>query len=185
MVEITDSTIVPGLKVLRPSIFEDHRGQYVETFNVRDYRFLDDDGAPLQWLEDDISVSHAGVLRGLHGDRRTWKLVQCLRGEILLAVVDMRAASPAHRRWQSLRLDDRARRQVLIPAGCANGHYAFADCIFSYKQTQLYRGAEHQFTVRWNDPSLGIEWPTDDPVLSVRDAAAPDLPPFEPTGRGA
>ncbi|MEM9596173.1 MAG: dTDP-4-dehydrorhamnose 3,5-epimerase [Acidobacteriota bacterium] len=177
MVQIRDSETIPGLKLLEPSIFEDARGQYVETFNRRDYRFHDAAGRPVDFVEDDISCSHAGVLRGLHGDDRTWKLVQCLRGEIYLVVVDMRADSPALRRWQGFRLDDRNRHQVLIPAGCANGHYAVSDCIFSYKQSELYRGAQHQFTVRWNDPALGIDWPVTEPLLSDRDRTAPDLPP--------
>ena len=179
MVRIIDSEIIPGLRRLEPSIFEDHRGQYVETWNHRDYRFDDGSGKILDFVEDDVSASHAGVLRGLHGDDRTWKLVQCLHGAIVLVVVDMRQDSPAHRHWQSFELDDRNRHQVLIPAGCANGHYAIRDCLFSYKQSHLYRGAENQFTVRWNDPSLGIEWPVDDPVLSERDATAPDLEPVE------
>lgn len=180
MVKIEDSSVIPGLKILTPSIFRDHRGEYVETYNHRDYNFVNDNGEPLEWVEDDISCSHAGVLRGLHGDERCWKLVQCLHGSILLAVVDMRSGSTAYRRWQTFAIDDENRQQVLIPAGCANGHYVFNDCIFSYKQSALYRGQEFQFTVRWDDPSLGIDWPVANPVLSDRDANAPDLPPETP-----
>lgn len=177
MVTIEFSDTISDLRILQPSVFRDHRGQYVETFNSRDYRFEDSEGRLIDFVEDDISSSYAGVLRGLHGDDRTWKLVQCLHGEIYLVVIDMRPQSPSYRHWQGLTLDDRERRQVLIPAGCANGHYAVSDCIFSYKQSQLYRGARHQFTVRWNDPALGIDWPCDQPILSERDANAPDLPP--------
>lgn len=176
MVHIADSELIPGLKILTPDVFRDHRGQYVETFNRRHYVFEDGDGQPLDFVEDDVSRSRAGVLRGLHGDDRTWKLVQCLWGRIVLAVIDMRADSPAFRRWQRFELDDENRRQVLIPAGCANGHYAITDCLFGYKQSAYYRGAEKQFTVRWNDPAIGIDWPCESPVLSERDAGAPDLP---------
>ncbi|MEO1085779.1 MAG: dTDP-4-dehydrorhamnose 3,5-epimerase [Acidobacteriota bacterium] len=175
MVSILSSDVVDGMKIFEPSIFTDHRGQYVETYNHRDYAFADAAGEPLDWVEDDISCSHAGVLRGLHGDDRTWKLVQCLRGEIYLAVIDMRRGSPTYRAWQGLTLDDVDRRQVLIPAGCANGHYAVSDCIFSYKQSELYRGQGAQFTVRWNDPSFEIDWPCSDPMLSERDASAADV----------
>lgn len=174
MLKIEDSAQIPGLKVLTPPIFEDHRGQYVETFNIRDYRFHNGNGELLSWVEDDISCSKAGVLRGLHGDDRTWKLIQCLHGRIFLAVIDLRRDSPAYGRWQGFDLDDRERRQVLIPAGCANGHYAIEACIFSYKQSHLYRGAEFQFTVRWNDPAFAIQWPCEDPVTSERDRSAPD-----------
>ena len=177
MVHILDSEVIPGLRILEPDVFRDHRGQYVETYNRRDYRLADERGRVLDFVEDDVSCSHAGVLRGLHGDDRTWKLVQCLHGEIVLVVVDMRRRSPAYRRWQRFSLDDRDRRQVLIPAGCANGHYAVTDCLFGYKQSAYYRGAEHQFTVRWNDPALGIDWPCQEPVLSERDAGAADLGP--------
>ena len=174
MIQIEDSSVIPGLKILTPKIFEDHRGQYVETFNIRDYRFHNDDGELLTWVEDDISCSHAGVLRGLHGDDGTWKLIQCLHGSIYLAVIDLRRGSAGYGRWQGFSLDDKARRQVLIPGGCANGHYAVESCIFSYKQSRMYRGAEHQFTVRWNDPTFGIDWPCEDPVTSDRDRDAAD-----------
>ncbi|MEM6796246.1 MAG: dTDP-4-dehydrorhamnose 3,5-epimerase [Acidobacteriota bacterium] len=174
---VTESAIIPGLLRIEPSVFRDARGEYFETYNRRDYRFGDGLGGTLEFVEDDISRSKAGVLRGLHGDERTWKLVQCLSGAIHLVVLDMRPGSPALRRWQGFDIDDRNRHQVLIPAGCANGHYAYSDCLFSYKQSELYRGAEHQFTVRWNDPSIAMEWPCEDPVLSQRDAGAPDLDP--------
>ena len=185
MVRIDDSELIPGLKILTPDVFRDHRGQYVETFNRRDYRLEDSQGQPLDFVEDDVSRSKAGVLRGLHGDDRTWKLVQCLWGSIVLAVVDMRSDSPAYRRWQTFELDDENRQQVLIPAGCANGHAAISDCLFGYKQSAYHRGAEHQFTVRWNDPAIGIDWPLepaalDQLVLSERDANAPLLPASNP-----
>ncbi|MEL7061575.1 MAG: dTDP-4-dehydrorhamnose 3,5-epimerase [Acidobacteriota bacterium] len=181
-IEIQASREIPGLRLVRPDVFEDHRGRYVETWNVRDYRFLDLEGEEIVFVEDDISRSHAGVLRGLHGDGETWKLVQCLLGEIVLVVVDMRPDSPAFRRWLRFDLSAANRLQVLIPAGCANGHLALSDCLFSYKQSRHYGGAERQFTVRWNDPGLGIPWPVDRPILSERDASAPDLPPV-PAGR--
>ncbi|MEM8930828.1 MAG: dTDP-4-dehydrorhamnose 3,5-epimerase [Acidobacteriota bacterium] len=176
MPSIESSVDIPGLVVVTPEIFEDHRGQYVETWNARDWDLRDEHGEPLRFVEDDLSCSEAGVLRGLHGDDRTWKLIQCVSGRIRFVVVDMRRSSPAFRRWRAFELDDRDRRQVLVPAGCANGHYAHTDCIFGYKQSAYYRGQGAQFTVRWNDPSLAITWPTDAPVLSARDAAAPDLP---------
>ncbi|MEM8960885.1 MAG: dTDP-4-dehydrorhamnose 3,5-epimerase [Acidobacteriota bacterium] len=178
MVTFRESAIIPDLKIFEPSIFRDHRGEYVETFNRDDYRFTRPDGTTIEFVEDDISRSHTGVLRGLHGDDRTWKLVQCLHGAIHFVVVDMRIDSPAYRRWQAFHLDDQNRHQVLVPAGCGNGHYAIRTCLFSYKQSERYSGAANQFTVRWNDPSLAIEWPVDDPTLSERDRSAPDLPPL-------
>ncbi len=177
--KVEQSSRIPHLCVITPEIFSDHRGQYIETWNADDWDLRDEAGCSLTFVEDDLSCSKAGVLRGLHGDSRTWKLIHCVAGRIRFVVVDMRPTSPAFRQWQSFELDDRERRQVLVPAGCANGHYAHVDCVFGYKQSARYRGQGKQFTVRWDDPSLAIEWPTSSPILSARDASAPALEPVE------
>ncbi|MCC7359392.1 MAG: dTDP-4-dehydrorhamnose 3,5-epimerase family protein [Anaerolineales bacterium] len=170
------SRVIADLKLITPDIHYDYRGEYVETFSRRGYDFHDAAGQPIEFVEDDISVSRRHVLRGLHGDSRTWKLIQCLQGEFYYVVADLRRGSPSYRRWESFILNDRNRRQVLVPAGCANGHLVLSDtCIFSYKQSQYYSGAHDQFTVRWNDPFLNIHWPIQNPLLSERDSTAPLL----------
>lgn len=148
-----------------PGIYKDQRGEYVCTWNFEDYftQF------GIDFVEDDISVSHKNVFRGLHGDHETWKLVQCLYGEIILAVVDCRR--PKYE-YQLFNLDDVHRTQILIPPGCANGHYVLSDkAIFSYKQSEYYSGAKNQFSLRYDDPAIGIKWPIEgmNPILSERD----------------
>lgn len=173
---VHDSQTIADLKLITPQIHYDYRGEYVETYSRRSYQFTDRDGQPIEFVEDDISMSRQNVLRGLHGDSKTWKLIQCLYGEFYYVVADLRRASPTYRRWESFILNDRNRRQVLVPAGCANGHLVLsASCVFSYKQSQYYSGAGDQFTVRWNDPALNIHWPCPDPILSLRDSTAPLL----------
>jgi len=172
----TESSQIPGLRVIRPRVFHDFRGEYVETFSERNYRFEDGSGKTVQFVEDDVSISRHRTLRGLHGDSKTWKLIQCLSGEILVAVVDMRQDLPSYLAWETFAVNEKNRVQILVPAGCANGHLCLSErCIFSYKQSQYYQGTETQFTVRWDDPAVGIWWPIKDPILSERDSAAPLL----------
>jgi dTDP-4-dehydrorhamnose 3,5-epimerase len=174
--KIEDSAKIQGLLIISPEIFYDFRGEYVETFSRLRYDFKDKDAQPIEFVEDDISVSRHSVLRGLHGDGKTWKLIQCLYGEFYYVVADMRPNSPTYLNWESYILNDRNRKQVLVPAGCANGHLCLsATCIFSYKQSQYYTGVGTQFTVRWDDPKLNIFWPLRTPLLSERDATAPFL----------
>ena len=174
--KISESTKIPGLRVITPEVFHDFRGEFVETYSAKTYQFQDCSGQPIAFVEDDISVSRQHVLRGLHGDANTWKLIHCLFGALYYVVVDMRKGSPCYRRWESFDLNDQNRKQVLVPAGCANGHLVLSDkCIFSYKQSQHYSGMQNQFTVRWNDPKLKIFWPVPQPLLSHRDQGARDL----------
>ena len=171
--QIKESQKISDLKIITPYIFHDFRGEYVETFSKKDYLFTDSNGSSVDFVEDDISVSKHGVLRGLHGDAKTWKLIQCLIGEIYVVVVDMRKDSPTYLNWEAFAVNEKNRIQILIPAGCANGHLCLSEkCIFSYKQSQYYSGMENQFTVRWDDPRLQIFWPINNPMISVRDASA-------------
>ena len=161
-----EATNIEGVTTFTPGIFEDHRGYYVETFNQRDYEAV---GVTAAFVQDDISVSRKGVLRGLHGDQKTWKLVSCLMGEIYLAVLDCRNGSATKGAWQAFTITDRNRLQVLVPPGVANGHLVLSDrAMFHYKQSEYYDPGS-QFTVRWNDPSHGIWWPAETPMLSHRD----------------
>jgi dTDP-4-dehydrorhamnose 3,5-epimerase len=154
-----------------PTRFEDFRGEYVETYNRELYV---EAGIDQDFIQDDISVSHRHVLRGLHGDRKTWKLVSCLYGRFYLVVVDWREDSPRRGQWEAFNLSDKNRLQVLIPPGCGNGHVVLSDqAIFHYKQTTTY-DRESQFTLLWNDPSLDIWWPVREPMLSRRDEGRPD-----------
>ena len=158
---------IKGLILFKPEIFYDFRGEYINTYNIEDYDFIGD------FVEDDFSISRKNVLRGMHGDSETKKLIQCLHGSILLGVADLRKDSPSYLQSRLYLLDDRNRHQVLVPEGCVNGHYVLTDtCIFSYKQNKLYTGAENQISVRYDDPWIKVPWGIKDPILSTRDSNA-------------
>lgn len=168
-----ETTSLDGvLLITPPTIFEDFRGHYVETWNQQLYANA---GIDHPWVQDDISVSDHHVLRGIHGDGGTWKLVSCLTGRFYLVVVNNDPASPQFHRWQGFTLSDINRQQVLIPPKFGNGHLVLSDrAMFHYKQTSFY-DRPSQFTLRWDDPALGIYWPVANPILSIRDAEAPFL----------
>ena len=158
-----------GLAVIEPSIFYDFRGEYVETWNKQNYEVFAE-LMDVEFVQDDISTSVKHTLRGLHGDFETHKLISCVYGSLFVAVVDMRPDHPTYLTWETFSLNDRNRKQVLVPPGFANGHLVMSEsAIFSYKQSTYYQGAHRQFTVKWNDPKVGIEWPIDNPILSSRD----------------
>jgi len=155
------------LQITPPTLFEDWRGEYVETYNEQLYR---EQGIEVQFVQDDISVSDRHVLRGLHGDATTWKLISCLYGKFYLVVVNNDPESPQYRQWASFVLSDANRKQVLIPPKFGNGHLVLSDkAIFHYKQNTYYDRAG-QFTLLWNDPELGLWWPVPNPLVSRRDA---------------
>ena len=155
------------LQITPPTLFEDWRGEYVETYNEQLYR---EQGIEVQFVQDDISVSDRHVLRGLHGDAITWKLISCLYGKFYLVVVNNDPESPQYRKWASFVLSDANRKQVLIPPKFGNGHLVLSDkAIFHYKQNTYYDRAG-QFTLLWNDPELNLWWPVPNPLVSRRDA---------------
>lgn len=155
------------LQITPPTLFEDWRGEYVETYNEQLYR---EQGIEVQFVQDDISVSDRHVLRGLHGDAITWKLISCLYGKFYLVVVNNDPESPQYRQWASFVLSDANRKQVLIPPKFGNGHLVLSDkAIFHYKQNTYYDRAG-QFTLLWNDPELNLWWPVPNPLVSRRDA---------------
>ncbi len=155
------------LQITPPTLFEDWRGEYVETYNEQFYR---EQGIDVQFVQDDISVSDRHVLRGLHGDANTWKLISCLYGKFYLVVVNNDPESPQYRQWASFVLSDANRKQVLVPPKFGNGHLVLSDkAIFHYKQNTYYDRAG-QFTLLWNDPELNLWWPVPNPLVSRRDA---------------
>lgn len=170
--EVRKSDLDGVLVITPPTIFEDFRGQYVEIYNRDLYRQA---GIAVDFIQDDISQSSHRVLRGIHGDGQTWKLVSCLHGKFYLLVVNNDPASPQYRKWTSFTLSDRNRQQVLIPPKFGNGHLVLSDsCLFHYKQNTTYDRSS-QFTILWNDPAYGFWWPINDPILSRRDQGLSDV----------
>jgi dTDP-4-dehydrorhamnose 3,5-epimerase len=155
-----------GVLLIEPDVFEDHRGEYIETYHEKLYK---ENGIHPSFVQDDISVSSKHVLRGIHGDATTWKLISCHYGRFYLVVVDCNPGSADFGAWESFVLSDRNRHQVLVPPSFGNGHLVLSDlAIFHYKQSTYYDRAG-QFTYRWDDPKLNIWWPVKNPILSMRD----------------
>ena len=164
---VTKTKLDGVLLVKPPTIFEDFRGTYVETYNEQIYHAA---GITTKFVQDDISVSTRHVLRGIHGDGETWKLVSCLYGKFYLAVINNDSASPQYKKWEGFTLSDANRLQVLIPPKFGNGHVVLSEtAIFHYKQNTYYNQAG-QFTIAWNDPQYKIWWPIPHPYVTQRDA---------------
>lgn len=167
--EVQKTKLDGVLLITPPTIFKDFRGSYVELYNEELYNKA---GITTKFVQDDISTSSLHVLRGLHGDLKTWKLVSCLQGEFYLMVVNWDETSPQYRQWVAFTLSDQNRQQVLIPPKFGNGHLVLSQqAIFHYKQSTYY-DRPGQFTIMWNDPSLNLPWPVKNPVLSKRDGGS-------------
>lgn len=146
--------------------FRDFRGEYVETYNIDLYR---EHGIDVKFVQDDISVSYRNVLRGMHGDFKTWKLVSCLHGSIYYVVACCDEKKPSFGKWEAFELSDANRHQVLVPPGHGVGLLSLSEkIIFHYKQSTYYE-PRGQFTFKWDDPRFNITWPVKDPIISKRD----------------
>jgi dTDP-4-dehydrorhamnose 3,5-epimerase len=167
-------TALSGVKIVEPAIFSDSRGRFFESFSAGRYR---DAGISNDFVQDNVSVSLRGVLRGLHlqNPAQQGKLVMVLSGAVMDVAVDVRAGSPTFGRHVAIRLDGESHRQLWIPRGFAHGFAVLSDeAIFLYKCDAPYdRGSE--IGIRWNDPDIGIDWGVEQPILSEKDAAAPFL----------
>lgn len=152
-----------------PTNFEDFRGSYIELYNKRLYH---EAGITQDFIQDDISTSRRHVLRGIHGDESTWKLISCLQGAFYLVVVNNDPSSSQFKQWQGFSLSEYNRHQVLVPPRFGNGHLVLTEtATFHYKQTTEYNRSG-QFTIVWNDPAWGLWWPVRNPIVSLRDEGA-------------
>jgi dTDP-4-dehydrorhamnose 3,5-epimerase len=164
-----EKTKLEGVLVIHPlTQHEDFRGDYVETYNEELYHAA---GITTKFVQDDYATSSRHVLRGIHGDAKTVKLISCLYGKLYVVVVNHDAQSPQYKQWQSFTLSDRNRLQVYIPAKFGNAYLVMSDvAVFHYKQNTYY-DRPGQFTLKWNDPAYKFWWPVKDPILSERDFA--------------
>jgi dTDP-4-dehydrorhamnose 3,5-epimerase len=159
-----------GALMITPRVFSDERGFFEETYSLDRYR---DGGIAESFVQDNVSLSHRGVLRGLHGDPRMAKLVSVIRGSAFDVIVDLREESATYRRWWATTLSASRGTQIYLPQRFLHGFLALEpDTILIYKQSAPYDPAT-EFGVAWNDPELGVEWPLGgaQPILSPRDAA--------------
>ena len=168
-------TAIPDVLIFEPRVFGDARGFFLESWNERAFR---EAGIDARFVQDNHSRSTRGVLRGLHYQIRQpqGKLVRVLAGEVYDVVVDIRRSSPTFRRWVGMHLKADEHRMVWIPPGFAHGFCVLSESADFFYKTTDYWAPEHERTIRWNDPALGIEWPIEtEPVLASKDAAAPVL----------
>lgn len=171
--KVTNTTI-PGLLIVEPKVFGDARGFFFESFQAERYAGA---GIPGPFVQDNLSRSSKGILRGLHFQepRPQGKLVTVLRGKVFDVAVDIRKGSPTFGRWFGIELSDENRLQLWVPPGFAHGFCVLSDVAdFFYKCTEYY-SPENEASILWNDPALGITWPISEPLLSGKDARAVPL----------
>lgn len=158
-----------GLLIIEPKVFGDARGFFMETWNRNRYR---EAGLTADFVQDNLSFSHRGALRGLHFQNPVpqGKLVSVLQGEVFDVAVDLRRSSPTFGKWHGLTLSGENKRQFFVPAGFGHGFAVMSEtALFHYKCTEIYAPG-NELTIRWDDPDLGIKWPLQDPTLSEKDA---------------
>ncbi|MEP6999560.1 MAG: dTDP-4-dehydrorhamnose 3,5-epimerase [bacterium] len=157
-----------GVRVIEPRVFADARGYFFESWNEAQYRA---EGITERFVQDNVSRSERGVLRGLHfqSPGEQGKLVTVLVGAAFDVAVDIRRGSPTYGKWVGIHLDDDTHRQVYIPAGFAHGFQVTSEfAILSYKCSDYYQQVR-EATIAWNDPDLAVDWPIGEPILSPKD----------------
>jgi len=162
-------TAIPGVLIVEPKLFGDPRGFFMELY--REDRYAGS-GIAARFVQDNLSRSAQGVLRGLHfqNPRSQGKLVTVLRGSVLDVAVDVRTGSPTFGRHLAIELSDENRRQLWVPRGFAHGFLVRSDSAdFFYKCDEVYSPAD-EVVLRWDDPELGIDWGCNSPKVSARDS---------------
>ena len=166
---------IPGLKLLKPRVFEDHRGYFKELFKASAFSSF---GISESFVQDNLSFSRRGVLRGLHYQRDPFaqgKLVSCLQGRIFDVAVDIRPHSPYFGKWIALEISEENHYLLYIPPGFAHGFQVLSEkALVWYKCTSEY-APDYEGGIIWNDPDLNINWPLENPILSPRDASWPSF----------
>ncbi|HDT3906319.1 dTDP-4-dehydrorhamnose 3,5-epimerase [Raoultella ornithinolytica] len=166
--EIID-TKIKDVKIIKPKVFGDSRGFFLETFEKK--RYQDMLNIDLDFVQDNHSRSTKGVLRGLHFQTQNaqGKLVRVVRGEVFDVAVDIRPESPTFGLWEGVILSEDNKTQFWIPPGLAHGFVVLSDIAdFEYKCTDYYN-QRFEGCLLWNDPDIGIDWPEGNPLLSEKD----------------
>ncbi len=164
-------TELPGVLIIEPKVFGDARGFFMESWNGKRY---EEAGLPERFVQDNLSFSARGVLRGLHfqNPNPQGKLVCVLQGEVFDVAVDIRMGSPTFGKWTGTTLSAENKRQFYVPPDFAHGFVVTSEvALFFYKCTDYY-ASDAEGAVLWNDPDIGIEWPIADPILSEKDSFA-------------
>lgn len=170
-------TALPGVLIIEPDVFGDDRGYFYESWQQQRYHDAGIDGP---FVQDNLVRSERNVLRGLHAQHPSaqGKLVQVLYGAVFDVAVDIRSDSPTFGQWVGVELSESNHRQLWIPAGFAHGYCVLTnDSVFSYKCTD-YWDRDTEFSIAWNDPDIGIDWPAENVILSDKDRDARLLAEF-------
>lgn len=171
-------TELEGVLIIQPQIFEDDRGYFFEAFNAAKYQAL---GLPTEFVQDNESKSKKNVLRGLHFQKPPYaqgKLIRVIKGSVLDVAVDIRKNSPTYGKWTSTLLSEENKTVFWVPAGFAHGFVTLADeNIVLYKCTAPYH-KESEGAIRWNDPTIHVNWNISNPVLSPKDTISPFFKDF-------
>ena len=174
---IEKSKIFDEVFIITPSKFEDFRGDIWSIFSKKDLEHLLP--SDVEFVLDKFTFSHFNVLRGIHGDHKSYKLVTCVFGEILKVIVDNRPESPTYLKWEKFILNANEPKAILIPPFFGNSQYVRSKegALYFYKWAFKgeYVDAQDQFTLAWNDPKLNIDWGVKEPILSERDIKAKEL----------
>jgi len=172
------ATPLPGVVVVEPTVFEDARGFFMETYHAPRFAAA---GVRLPFVQDNHTRSVKGTLRGLHFQvtRPQGKLVRVVAGEVFDVAVDLRRGAPTFARWHGQVLSAENRLQIYIPPGFAHGFCVLSDTAdVLYKCTDVY-DPQGDRSIRWDDPAIGVDWPVMEPILSPKDAAAPTLDAYD------
>jgi len=181
-----EAATIPGLLIIEPTVHGDDRGFFMESYSRDRYAAA---GIPDEFVQDNVSLSSKGILRGLHLQRPNdqGKLCFVLEGEVFDVAVDVRVGSPTFGQWEGVTLSSENKRQLYIPPGFAHGFCVISEwAMFSYKCTDFY-AAPSEIGIAWDDPEIGIDWPIESPQLSdkdqqnrpLRDIPADSLPRYE------
>lgn len=165
---IVQKTKLSGVLKIKLKPFKDFRGKYLETYN-RD--LFKKTKKKVNFIQDDISISKKNVLRGIHGDFKTWKLITCLEGSFILLVVNNLVKHKEYKKYQFFNLSEENNYQILVPPGFGNAHYVTSrKAIFHYKQSTNY-DRKKQFTINWKSKNFNFKWPYKiiKPIISKRD----------------
>ena len=166
--KLNEDKKLKNIFIIEPNYHRDFRGKLYSIFQKNYFK----KNFNINFIHDKITYTKKNVIRGLHGDNKTWKLVSCLNGEVFQVIVDMRKNSPTYMKHNSYKLNSKKLKFILIPPFFANGFCSLTNnSIYSYKLA--YRGEyndfDKQFTIKWNDENLKIKWPISNPILSKRD----------------
>ena len=167
-------TKLEGVYILEPRVFGDERGWFMETYSkIKTPEIARD------FVQDNHSYSkEKGILRGIHfqnGEHAQAKLVRCIRGAVLDVAVDLRKGSPTYMQWEAVELSAENKKQLFIPRGFGHGFLTLTEDVEFVYKTDNYYNYESDRSIIWNDPDIGVDWGTENPVLSGKDSSAPRL----------